>query len=79
MFDWDVEQNQIKLVEFAAAPTDTGANGTDITFAFKERYYEKYDIFMIMKSRQQVIVTQRPVRKADKRPKLSAVYRNINL
>lgn len=65
MFDWDIETNYIKLVEFADVPTETGENGSDITFAFKERYYEKYDIFVIMKSKQQVIVTARPVRKAD--------------
>jgi hypothetical protein len=65
MFDWEIETNYIKLVEFADIPTENGENGQEITFAFKERYYEKYDIFMIMKSRQQVIVTTRPVRKSD--------------
>lgn len=55
----------IKLVEFADQPVGTGINGSDIVFPFKERYYEKYDIFMILGSRQQVIVTSRPVRKAD--------------
>lgn len=65
MFDWDIETNYIKLIEFADIPTDTGINGSEITFAFKERYFEKYDIFMIMKSRQQVIVTARPIRRAD--------------
>lgn len=33
--------------------------------AFKERYYEKYDIFKIDKTGQQCFVTSRPVRKAD--------------
>lgn len=32
---------------------------------FKERYYEKYDIFKIDNSRQQCMVVERPVRKAD--------------
>ena len=32
---------------------------------FKERYYEKYDIFKIDKTRQQCMVVERPVRKAD--------------
>jgi hypothetical protein len=40
------------LIEFADTPTEDGQNGGEITFAFKERYFEKYDIFMIMKSRQ---------------------------
>ena len=33
--------------------------------AFKERYYEKYDIFKIEKTGQQCFVVARPVRKAD--------------
>lgn len=33
--------------------------------AFKERYYEKYDIFKIDKTMQQCIVVSRPIRKAD--------------
>ena len=40
-FEWDVETNYIKRVEFAAVPTEDGANGTEIVMAFKERYYEK--------------------------------------
>lgn len=33
--------------------------------AFKERYYEKYDIFKIEKTMQQCIVVSRPIRKSD--------------
>lgn len=33
--------------------------------AFKERYYEKYDIFKIDKTMQQCIVVSRPIRKRD--------------
>jgi hypothetical protein len=51
-FEWDVETNYIKRIEFAAVPTDDGADGTDIEMAFKERYYEKYDIFKIENSGQ---------------------------
>ena len=43
-FEWEVETNYIKRVEFAAVPEGDGADGTEITMAFKERYYEKYDI-----------------------------------
>lgn len=64
-FEWDVETNYIKRVEFAAVPAETGENGSDIVMAFKERYYEKYDIFKIDKTGQQCIVVSRPVRKAD--------------
>lgn len=64
-FEWDVETNYIKRVEFAAVPTDDGANGTDIAMVFKERYYEKYDIFKVDKTRQQLFVVNRPERKSD--------------
>lgn len=64
-FEWEVETNYIKRVEFAAVPTDDGANGTDIIMIFKERYYEKYDIFKIDKTRQQLFVVGRPERKSD--------------
>jgi lipopolysaccharide export LptBFGC system permease protein LptF len=47
MFEWDIETNNIKKIEFADIPTEDGANGSEITFAFKERYFEKYDIFQI--------------------------------
>lgn len=33
--------------------------------AFKERYYEKYDIFKIDKTMQQCQVISRPIRRAD--------------
>ena len=33
--------------------------------AFKENYYQKYDIFKIDKTMQQCFVVSRPVRKAD--------------
>lgn len=64
-FEFEIETNYIKRIEFADVPVGDGANGTEITMAFKERYYEKYDIFMIEKTRQQCFVTSRPVRKAD--------------
>lgn len=65
IIEWDIITNYIKKIEFADVPTENGENGTEITFAFRERYFEKYDIFQIDETRQQVIVTQRPVRKRD--------------
>ena len=38
----------IKRVEFAEVPTETGENGSEIVMAFKENYYNKYDIFKII-------------------------------
>ena len=46
------ETNNIKKIEFAEVPTETGENGTEITMAFKENYYQKYDIFRIDKTKQ---------------------------
>lgn len=63
--EWEIDVEFIKRVEFAAAPSGDGANGSDITMYFKERYYEKYDTFKIDNSRQQCIVKATPVRKAD--------------
>lgn len=64
-FEWEVETNYIKRIEFADVPVGDGANGCEITMAFKERYFEKYDIFKIDKTFQQCQVVSRPVRKAD--------------
>lgn len=65
MFEWELETNFIKRVPFAAVPVDDGAEGTEITMAFTENYYQKYDIFVIEDSRQQCQVVSRPVRKGD--------------
>ena len=40
MFEWQIETNNIKKIEFAEVPTETGENGTEITMAFKENYYQ---------------------------------------
>lgn len=55
----------IKRIEFADVPAEKGENGGEIVMAFKERYYEKYDIFKIDKTMQQCMVISRPVRKRD--------------
>ena len=65
MIEWEIDVEFVKRVEFAAAPTGTGANGADILMYFSERYYEKYDTFKVDGSRQQLIVKTTPVRKAD--------------
>ena len=70
LFEWVVETNNIKKVEFAELPTETGENGTEITMAFKENYYQKYDIFRIDKTKNQCQVISRPIRKRDKQPQL---------
>ena len=65
LFEWELDCEFIKRVEFAAVPEGDGSNGSDIVMAFKERYYEKYDSFRIEKSRQQVIVLHAPRRISD--------------
>lgn len=65
LFEWMVETNNIKKIEFAEVPSERGENGTEITMAFKENYYQKYDIFRIDKSKQQCQVLSRPIRKRD--------------
>lgn len=64
-YDFEIETNYIKRIEFAAVPEGDGAGGSDIIMAFRERYYEKYDIFKIEKTGQQCMVVARPVRKGD--------------
>lgn len=65
LFEWNVEVNNIKHVEFAEVPVEDGANGSEITMAFKENYYQKYDIFRIDKTKQQCQVVSRPIRMRD--------------
>ena len=65
VFEWEIDVNFIKRVEFASVPVGTGANGADIIMAFKENYYQKYDTFRIEGSRQQCIVKSVPIRRAD--------------
>lgn len=70
LFEWEVETNNIKKVEFAEVPTETGENGSEITMAFRENYYQKYDIFRIDKTKQQCQVVSRPIRKRDRQAQL---------
>ena len=70
LFEWIVETNNIKKVEFAEVPIGSGQNGTEITMAFKENYYQKYDIFRIDKTKQQCQVVSRPIRKRDRQTQL---------
>lgn len=70
LFEWIVETNNIKKVEFAEVPIGNGANGTEITMAFRENYYQKYDIFRIDKTKQQCQVVSRPIRKRDRQTQL---------
>lgn len=63
MIEWQLDVNEIKRVPLAAMPEGDGADGTEITFYFPYRYYEKYDIFKVEDTRQQFIVINHPVKK----------------
>ena len=65
MFEWEIDVNFIKRIEFSAACVGDGQNGSDITMYFNERYYELNDTFMIEESKQQGIVKATPIRKSD--------------
>lgn len=65
VFEWEVETNNIKHIEFAEVPEGDGANSSEITMAFRENYFQKYDIFRIDKTKQQCQVVSRPIRKRD--------------
>lgn len=60
-----MEQNFIKYVTFAAPVTQDGMNGSEITMAFTERYYEPEDTFIINDSKQVCFVVEGPIRKSD--------------
>lgn len=64
-YEWEIDVNFIKRIEMAAAPSGDGANGSDITMYFKERYYEQNDRFIIEGSRQLCFVKYEPLRKGD--------------
>lgn len=63
MIEWQLDINEIKRIPLAAVPEGDGADGTEITFYFPQRYYEKYDIFKIESTRQQFIVVSHPIKK----------------
>lgn len=63
MIEWQLDVNEIKRVPLAAMPEGDGADGTEITFYFPYRYYEKYDIFKVEDTRQQFIVISHPIKK----------------
>ena len=67
LFQWQTQVNNIKFVVFADVLEQDGANGLEITMAFVENYYNKYDIFRIDGSRQQCIVVSHPIRKRDEK------------
>lgn len=62
--EWDVQAKKIKRVPILSSTGD-GKNAGDVHFYFPENYYQKYDTFIVEKTRQQFIVTNRPQRLRD--------------
>lgn len=63
--EWDVKVNRIKRVPILSCD-GTGENAGDVIFHFPENYYQKYDTFIVERSRQLFIVMNRPQRISDK-------------
>lgn len=62
--EWNIAVNRIKRVPILRVEGD-GCNGADILFYFPENYYQKYDTFIIEKTRDLIIVMNRPQRLRD--------------
>lgn len=65
LIEWDIAVKKIKRIPIVAAPEGTGVNASDVKFYFNENYYNKYDTFVVERTRQQFIVTNRPQRLRD--------------
>ena len=65
MYEWNIEINDIKRIEIVDTPIGDGVNGSEITFAFRENYFQKNDTFEIEETRQQFFVTAGPTRQND--------------
>jgi len=62
--EWDIQVKRIKRVPILRVEGD-GCNGSDILFYFPENYYQKFDTFIIEKTRDLIIVMNRPQRLRD--------------
>lgn len=64
VIEWDLQAHKIKRVPILNQE-GTGVNAGDVKFYFPENYYQKYDTFVIERTRQQFIVLNRPQRLRD--------------
>lgn len=62
--EWDIQVKRIKRVPILKVEGD-GSDGSDILFTFPENYYQKFDTFIIEKTRDLIIVMNRPQRLRD--------------
>lgn len=66
MVEWDIKVNRIHRVPMVKAIAGTGENAGDVCFYFGENWYNKNDVFVVERTRQQFIVVNRPQRVNDK-------------
>lgn len=64
-YEWQIQVNDIKRVEIVDEPIGDGAGGTEITFAFRENYYNMNDTFEVEDTHQQFFVVAGPTRHRD--------------
>lgn len=64
-FEWGIEVDYLKRIEFVEVPV-VAAPGEEITMMFNEGYFQKDEVFVIEKTRQQCIVVERPIRISDR-------------
>lgn len=64
LIEWDLQVSKIKRVPIISVE-GTGLNAADVKFLFPENYYQKYDTFVVERTRQQFIVLNRPQRLRD--------------
>ena len=64
--EWSIKVSKIKRLRLLAPTEGDGKYAGDVKFYFDENYYQKYDTFIIERTRQQFIVLNRPQRLRDK-------------
>lgn len=64
LVEWDLKVNRVHRVPILSVTGD-GCNGADVIFTFPENWYNKHDVFVCERSRQQFMVVNRPQRVAD--------------
>lgn len=71
LVEWDLQVNKIERIPMTQLAvgcgddTNMGKNASEIVFTFAKNYYQKNDIFVVERTRQQFIVVARPQRVSD--------------
>ena len=65
LIEWDLKVQRIHRVPMLVPAEGDGANASDVIFRFPENWYQKYDVFVVERTRQQFMVMNRPQRIRD--------------